>query len=82
VSTCVGSHGVRDFYIFLRNVTFFIFLQRSQIDMIRSIRVDHTKFLQVPVKTHSFMTPFLFFIERFFREKKFLSKKKNRWVSV
>jgi hypothetical protein len=28
--------------------------QRIQIDMIRTIRVDHTKFLQVDIKTHSF----------------------------
>jgi redox-regulated HSP33 family molecular chaperone len=25
--------------------------------MIRPIRVDHTKFLQVAIKTHSFITP-------------------------
>jgi hypothetical protein len=28
--------------------------QRIQIGMIRPIRVDHTKFLQVAIKTHSF----------------------------
>jgi hypothetical protein len=29
--------------------------QRIQIGMIRPIRVDHTKFLQVDIKTHSFI---------------------------
>ena len=29
--------------------------RRIQIGMIRPIRVDHTKFLQVVIKTHSFI---------------------------
>jgi len=31
--------------------------QRIQIGTIRPIRVDHTKFLRVAIKTHSFMIP-------------------------